>query len=132
MTPELKAAMAIYRAANHAQCPDHWTDCNAARTLADAFLAEHPVDDDTPLSVDWIASLLPHNSDSGFFQLDSDLEICDSRQGWRLLLAVGEDRETVCFLKTRRDVRQFASALKITLKNRDNWPETLKPDAKGE
>lgn len=123
MSDELKAAIAMAREGfNHGACPDKWADCNAARTICDAYLAEH---DSTPIDPDWLKSV-------GFVQDFRDLELLfdhgnnlvtlvafSDRTGWKIGGGTTRHISSVPLSvdpKTRGDLRKLCSALGVPLK----------------
>jgi hypothetical protein len=122
---ELKAAAErLRRGFNHAHCPDHCGDCNDARTLADAYLAEHPADDDEPISEEWSDKIAARCWTDGTDQ-EWKLGIGDTGHEAFLLLAKRENGifwamymggVKLQMIVTRADVRRLCSALGIALR----------------
>jgi hypothetical protein len=58
MSYEVKtAAERLRRGFDYGHCPDHWGECDDARVLAEAYLAEHHADDDEAITEDWANTL---------------------------------------------------------------------------
>jgi len=117
VTKEQRVALAMLRDGfHHGSCPDSWSDCNAARTLADAFAAEHPEDDDLPLTREWLiesgfkANTFNDDGDFGYahhsecsvevhqFGRDFDVKVYDGH-AWKKNPTRGQLRRLVAALK---------------------------------
>lgn len=125
MNSEAEAAERLRSGFNYAQCPDHWQECNDARLLARAYLAEHPADDDLPVDEAWLLSV--GFIESGFRRLDlqpwgglgrslnwTDPSFNDAWEGE----VVMDFKRLPKPIKTRGDLRLLALALGIELHGR--------------
>jgi hypothetical protein len=86
------------------------------RKLAEAWLAEHPEDDDDGLSVEWLLSVgfTPGNFDS--------MQIYHTTELLRIIVGGNESERwlrvgaaLICTSPTRGDVRRLARALRVEL-----------------
>lgn len=83
----------------------------AGRVLAKAYLAEHPADDDEPVTAEWLESI-GANSDDGLFFTGHDavdFELTEFEGTWH----VDVGWRTICLVETRGDVRRLLAALGI-------------------
>jgi hypothetical protein len=125
MTPELKAAAERLRSGfNHAQCPDHCGDCNDARALAEAYLAEHPTDDGEPVTLDWLRTLWKvepgHTKRESYIVARRGLfEVGWCPECGELPAAMALDRKIIYKCPTRGQWRMLCRALGIPLKSRE-------------
>jgi hypothetical protein len=102
----------------------------ALKLLADAWLAEHPVDDDEPVTEEWLLSVGFSKKNSAWASIGFDDEIYERYLGIEedFSLALGEhdflglNAIYVPFpgaAKTRGDVRRLCKALGVPLKQED-------------
>lgn len=118
MNEELKRVIERYRERNSNQSEYQdsivYSEDVDAGILAEAYLAEHPADDDEPLSQEWLSSV-----SRGVFGKVAfvSYELLDDASVWRML---GDDRGWYLFtsVKTRGDVRRLCRALGIELKGK--------------
>lgn len=91
-----------------------------AAGVCDAYLAEHPADDETPVDVEWLEKVAPHGWATDAMG-NSELWIGPARwhdftTGGAMLIDHGPRCPGGWCLRTRGDVRRLARALKIDLK----------------
>jgi hypothetical protein len=87
---------------------DYRADCIAIR---DAYFAEHPADDDEPVTEDWLTQTLHRSFDSSF--AIGGLSLYQSLGDWILVDVHGREYAE---MKTRRQVRLLCLALGLELK----------------
>lgn len=88
------------------------------KDICDAYIAEHPADDDVPVAVEWLESLSRSGGDMSFLRV----RLCDD--GFHLMSpcnTVGEGIEGLTDfvspnVATRGDVRRLCKALGVELK----------------
>ena len=117
MRDELKAAIQQYRDRAYPDTNDGWCDCDAdAKIIADAYLAEHPADDDEPASEAWLTSVKWEAVGNTWYCMSA-------KEGQPILMWVRVDgslriaglKEASRINATRGDVRLLCRALGIEL-----------------
>jgi hypothetical protein len=97
---------------NQCCCPDGWRECDRARVLAAAYLAEHPADDDEPITREWLVDLGWTVRERDVWMaypshLSQSLAIDGNGRVYLALMTLGKP------VKTRRDLRRLTNVLGI-------------------
>lgn len=114
----LAAAERLAKGWNYAACPDAWGECNDARTLAMAYLAER---DPTPIDATWLEAVGLEDSsnlrDWKLFVIRGGVTVqgyaCEGPRCWKWFLSCNDNPFKSD--PTRGDVLRLAAALHKSL-----------------
>ena len=84
------------------------------RTLGEAYLAEHPSDDDEPVTEEWLHSIAVMGSDC--YEIGHVEFVFEPECGWTAFAEVNGHSAWLLDTKTRGQVRLLCRALNIDLK----------------
>jgi hypothetical protein len=119
-----EAAERVRTGFTYYQCPDSWQECNDARLIAEAWIAEHPADDDEPITEEWLEQLAFTHNDSWYFRspaqtsMQADVTLIRWSGGWSVKVSDRFTSVLTANVKTRGDLRLLAKALGIGLEAR--------------